>query len=242
MTATGATYTAYLNDDVSITEDVVIAGGLGYIQPGSNGIQFTAKENTVILVGTDLNASFVSKYFELDADSYDVVAGTGAAASVTIGSINVVSGKKVEAGVQNVPVAVSYTNSEGEEIDEFIDIEVTGISYVSDISKLKLTYEDHDEVESKKIYLTESYQYGLFKLDETSVTQFGDDSNLKLVGYAQIKVGESALKDGKPIEGLSQGGAMQTNWTNTTYSIVVSYTNNLGNIAYTEYVFTPTEK
>ena len=243
VTAAAATYTAYVDGYVAITDDVSIVGGASYID--TDGIKFAPKEGKeVILVGTAIDKSFVTTYFELDTDSYDAVKGVGADATVTVGDVNVVAGKKVEDGKQVVPVKVSYLNSEGEKVNETVNIDVTGVSYTSTINnpKIKTSVATQKEIESGTMYYGTEYNFATLSLDETSVTQVGDDANLKLAGYIKLDNIASGLNEkGEPISTPSTSGMMSTSHGNVKYSLIISYTNAQGAVDYTEIILAGSE-
>ena len=163
--------------------------------------------------------------------------GEGATDPVIESIILPATGAKVAVGSNvDVEAVVKYVDGTGKEVKVPVSVEAfDGISY-TDVTSIKLSYANHPEVGDKELESGFAYDFRAFSIDSESVTEVGDDSNLKIVGYVEGSTGLD--DDGMPVDGYLTSGVISTSWVSKVYTIIVSYTDKTtGEIDYIDYVF-----
>lgn len=220
-------------DGVECGSAVTIAAGTAYLNVDS--IQVTLAEGKKQIIDDAISTT---------VGDYAVVAGSWNSVGTTVETPKITkielpaTGAKVVATGNTVTAIVSFTGVSGTTETKNVTVTFNGTSVTDNMENLRLTYPEHDEVSSKQLYFGESYAFGSFAIDMDTVSMVGDDTNLKIVGYVE---GTDGLKDdGTPVDGYLTSGTLYTNWSNTTFTIIVSYTaRTTGELAYAEYTFSP---
>ena len=225
--ASGANYTvyAYLPTDVdgivAKTGDktVSIKAGADYII--ATNATVSLKEGEIALIGSKL--SDIEGRFAVTGFTHANPAATTQAAAPTFDFL--VSGNRVVDANNTILAEITYTDETGNTAKKQVSVTFSGVAYtsISDAS-LKLSLADHPEVGEGKI-VAGTYNLSAFSVDKTTVTEHGNDTNLRVVGYYY----NQNTWDGTEST-LTTDGNLAT--TGATYVFVVRYTNASGEVAY----------
>ena len=228
------------------SEEFVIPAGISYINIAEDAISST---NFTVVVDKEKYIPIIDKPLSNNADYYTVALAESSASTAIVGpddakvEINideiVLVGDQVVDASSVAYARISYVGPEGKTVSGLVGFDVDGISATEGIENIKLTYPEDEGVSEKKLTANFQYNFDDFDIDKTSVTTYGNDTNLKLVGYMQGKV--NLTEEGQIPEGNKTSGTFSTPWPADpayTYTIFGSYTDvTTGKIAYFAYQF-----
>ena len=170
VTATSQTFNVYAAGDYDLATTVTVEAGASYIAPGN--LAFTANdEEALFAVGTVINQAFVNANFTLDNETYEVIAGNGEPASITVTGVNLPSTKVLETGTNVIPVTVSYRGAEGTTVTATVNLTVTGTAYITSPT-FSLMYNNEPIT---GLVVGRSYNRSGFSVNPSSYTAVGNN-------------------------------------------------------------------
>ena len=235
-----ATYTisAFVNG-TRLEDQVTVLAGRDYVKFADEAETPTVSlaEDYVALIDSPISAItadnlVISNLAEDSTDDY----------TITIKAIQS-STKTVEATGNTILATVEWLASDGSYDGETVSVTFQGTAYTEGIESVVLNFEGAEEVSEKRIETNKPYAITGFTTNPKSVTVHGSDPNLGVVGF--VRADNGLKEDGTPVDDIQKTGTIQATWPSEKYTIVISYTNTNGEVAYVNYnltVFDPTQQ